>query len=157
VEPPCGLRFSLSNTAALVVCAVWERGDVGVDIEPLDRGADVLEVADTVFAPQELAALRSLEEPAARRDRALDLWTLKESYIKARGVGLSLPLERLSFHLEGLAPVRIAIHPSLGDRPERWQFRRFDVEGHRLALAVERDSLAELAVSVRDATADLAR
>ncbi len=160
VDPPCGLRFNLSNTVQLVACAVSEGGEVGevgVDVEPLDRGDDILEVAETVFAPRELRELRALGDLAARRGRALDLWTLKESYIKARGMGLSLPLERFAFVLDDRDDVRIEIDPSLEDRGERWQFRLLDVAGHRLALAVERGRGAPLEVRVRDATNDLAR
>jgi 4'-phosphopantetheinyl transferase len=155
VEPPCGLVFNLSNTIHLVACAVREGGEIGVDIEPLDRSEDVLEVADTVFSPRELAELRALADPMARRERALDLWTLKESYIKARGMGLSLPLEKFSFVFDDPAAIRIAIDPSLHDPDDRWSFRRLDVAGHRLALAVEQPPDRPLEVHVHDATADL--
>lgn len=146
VEPPCGLAFNLSNSVDLVACAVVEGREVGVDVEPHARADDVLEVADTVFSPRELRELRALADPDRRRARGLDLWTLKESYIKARGMGLSLPLERFSFVFDDPAEVRIAIDPSLGDRADRWRFRQLDVAGHRLALAVEAtpDDLVEV-------------
>jgi 4'-phosphopantetheinyl transferase len=155
-EPGCGLQWNLSNTTALVVCAVSQRGEVGVDVEPLDRADDILEVAETVFSPRELGDLRALSD-AGRRDRALDLWTLKESYIKARGMGLSLPLEKFSFLFDDPNEVRIAIDPALEDRDDRWTFRRLDVAGHRLSLAVERPRGEPLELRLRDVTDDLSR
>ena len=47
----------------------------------------------------EVRALRSLPLEA-QRHRFLDLWTLKESYIKARGMGLSIPLDKFSIDLD---------------------------------------------------------
>src|SRR5207253_10529421 len=52
-SPPCGLFFNLSNTASLVVCAVSEHHEMGVDVEPLARATDILEVAETVFRSEE--------------------------------------------------------------------------------------------------------
>lgn len=156
LDPPRGVWFNLSNTTALVACAVSRDGEIGVDVEPLDRGPDVLEVADTVFSPRELRELRALDAPEARRDRALDLWTLKESYIKARGMGLSLPLDRFSFVFDAPDAVVITIDPSLADDPGRWQFRKVDVAGHRLAVCATRVAGRELAIRVHDVTAQLA-
>jgi 4'-phosphopantetheinyl transferase len=140
IDPPCGLRFNLSNHPGLVVCAVCEDADIGVDVEPISRGDEILGIADTVFAPGELATLNG------RRDRAVSLWTLKESYIKARGMGLSLPLDRFSFDLDE----RLSVEPPIVDDVARWTFRTFDVDGFRIALCVDTGG-AELAVSLERA------
>ncbi|MEZ4362899.1 MAG: 4'-phosphopantetheinyl transferase superfamily protein [Kofleriaceae bacterium] len=151
LDPPCGLAFNLSNHPTLVACAV-RRGplDLGCDVEPLARGPEVLTVADSVFAPAELAELRAL--PAtAQPDRALALWTLKEAYIKARGMGLSLPLQDFAFSFVAGATARpsgIAFAPSLADDPRRWRFVCVDALGHRLALAFE-DRGGRCAIHVR--------
>jgi 4'-phosphopantetheinyl transferase len=88
-----------------------------------------------VFAASELADLRGLEM-TKRRDRAVALWTLKEAYIKARGMGLSLPLASFAFDFEEAEP-RIAFAPPIDDDPARWSFRIVDHQGHRIALAIE--------------------
>ena len=77
------LSFNLSNTSRLVVCAVAQDTDVGVDAERV-RPRTPLDIADRFFAPREAAALSALptDEQLAR---FYDYWTLKESYIKARG------------------------------------------------------------------------
>lgn len=139
LEPPCGLRFNLTNHPQLVACAV-RRGEleIGCDVEPLERGPQVLDIADTVFSPRELADLRALPA-AAQPDRAVALWTLKEAYIKARSMGMSLPLKEFSFELAPDAPgPRISFTAEIDDDPARWAFTMIDLDGYRLALAVER-------------------
>lgn len=136
IDPPCGLRFNLSNHPSMVVCAIVLERDIGVDVEPMTRGEEILSVADTVFAPSELAELRALSAPE-EADRAVTLWTLKEAYIKARGKGLSLPLDAFAFHFAPGAPPVVSFDPRIDDRAARWTFRTCDVRGHRIALAVD--------------------
>jgi 4'-phosphopantetheinyl transferase len=129
------LRFNLSHTEGLVACAVARGGEVGIDVESIEREIDPLELAPTVFAPDEIADLTALP-PAERHDRFFSYWTLKESYIKARGMGLSLPLDGFSFELGAGSP-RIRFAASCPDRPERWHFEQHrPTERHKLALAV---------------------
>jgi 4'-phosphopantetheinyl transferase superfamily len=72
--------------------------EVGCDIERVDPGFDFEELATRYFAPQEFANLQSL--PAAlRRAGFFWHWTLKEAYVKCRGIGLSLPLDSFTFSL----------------------------------------------------------
>jgi 4'-phosphopantetheinyl transferase len=133
LEDPDGLYFNLTNHPTMVVCAVAGHLDVGVDVEPLDRADDILGVAPTVFSPVELRELGSLSGDA-RRDRALSLWTLKEAYIKARGMGLSLPLAGFSFRF-GEGHPEITFHDGISDDVDRWVFRILDLAEHRIAVA----------------------
>ena len=147
-SPESSLRFNLSNARGLVVCAVARAIDLGVDVEPLERVVP-LEVAERFFSPAEVEALHALPEEARPR-RFLDLWTLKESYIKARGLGLTLPLDRFSFVLETERPPRIEIDPILGDRGTSWQFVQLQpTPGHLLALCVRRPERRDAEVVLR--------
>lgn len=136
IEPDCGLRFNLSNSPGLVVCLVAEGAEVGVDVEPVSRADKIAEVAHKVFSAAERAQLQAL--PAAERlDRGVSLWTLKESYIKGRGMGLSLPLEKISFLFDAAGGARMVLDPALGDEPGRWRFRQVDYAGHRIAVMAD--------------------
>lgn len=135
IDPPCGLIFNLSNHPSMIVCAIRRGAELGIDVEPVTRGPDIVGLASTVFAPSELAALRALPE-SARSDRALSLWTLKEAYIKARGMGLSLPLTGFAFSFDADRP-QISFTDAIPDAPERWRFGTTDLFGHRIALALE--------------------
>lgn len=131
------LRFNISHTASLVVVAVAVEREVGVDVEHTARAAP-LDVAQQFFSAKEASALRQLAaglQPA----RFWDLWTLKESYIKARGMGLSLPLDRFSFSFDGARGVAIDFEDGLDDAAARWQFWQLQPDdAHAVALCIER-------------------
>jgi 4'-phosphopantetheinyl transferase len=120
-----------------------------VDVERIDRVDDPLDLADGYFAPFEVQALRA-QPPTLRRERFVLYWTLKEAYIKARGMGLALPLADFSFHVDENGPIRISFDGKLEDDARRWQFATFrPTDRHRLAIAVDRAGAAELQVCVR--------
>lgn len=143
IEPDSGLRFNLSNSLGMVVCLVAEGVEVGVDVESRTRSDQMLGVAERVFSNQERAQLEELDD-AAKLDRALSLWTLKEGYIKARGMGLALPLDKISFLFGGPDQIRLEIDLSVDHDPGRWRFCSVDRDGHRISLVVEQASLPEL-------------
>jgi 4'-phosphopantetheinyl transferase len=132
------LRFSLSHTAGLVACAVALDGDCGLDVEAGDRVIDPLRLARRVLSAAELADLENI--PAAeRRERFLTYWTLKEAYIKARGVGMSLPLHAISFSLAGTR-IRIASGVPGDTASDRWNFTSMrPTPRHLLAVAQRGD------------------
>lgn len=88
------LRFNVSRSGSLGLIAVTRGRDVGVDVEQIDSRRALGPIADRLFEADEAAELRSLPE-ATRIRRFFELWTQKEAYAKALGVGLSVPLERL--------------------------------------------------------------
>jgi 4'-phosphopantetheinyl transferase len=134
-EPACGLSFNLTNCEELAACLVGEGAEVGIDAEPLTRAEQILPLAARVFSPREQSQLEAL--PAAQRPgRALSLWVLKEAYIKARGLGLAIPLRQFSFQFDN-GRIQFEIEPCLQDRPERWSFCLFDHAGHRVAAMLE--------------------
>jgi 4'-phosphopantetheinyl transferase len=140
-----GINFNMSNAPGLVVCLVAEVAEVGVDVEPLSRAEQILKVAPEVFSAVERAQLELLSG-AEKFDRAVSLWTLQESYIKARGMGLALPLDKFAFVFGGAEKVRLDVDESLNDRAERWQFCLFDHAGHRIAVLAERRAGKEIKV-----------
>jgi 4'-phosphopantetheinyl transferase len=132
------LHFNLSHTDGMAVVVVALDAEVGVDVEDSQRRGEMVNLADHYFAPAEVQALRAI--PADRqKERFFEYWTLKEAYIKARGMGLSIPLDQFAFELRpGLLP-RIAFDPRLRDEPEGWQFVQLRPSArHQAALAVRR-------------------
>lgn len=125
--PP--LAFSLSHSRGVVACAV-ARVPVGVDVEQIDRNVEVVDLSSRYFAPGEAAQVSRGPLPQARL-RFTELWTLKEAYAKALGLGLSHGLDATAFDLD--ADER-TIH---GGAPG-WTFALFEpAPGARLAVAIE--------------------
>jgi len=114
------IRFNISHSDKVVMLAVTRGLDVGIDVEDLDRDVP-LDAAPSFFAADEVRQLSAMPD-ASKPRRFLDFWTLKESYIKARGKGLSLPLDRFSFDLEHEGELRFAVDPRLHDVAQRWSF-----------------------------------
>ncbi|MFE6282206.1 4'-phosphopantetheinyl transferase family protein [Streptomyces sp. NPDC057877] len=91
---PGGLDVGISHTAGVLVVGVARDRLIGVDVESRDRCLLAPGLAERFCHPGELAELRAL--PAARRNAHLvRLWTLKEAYTKALGVGLAEDFARL--------------------------------------------------------------
>lgn len=133
-----GLTFNVSHTSRVVLLGVAVGRALGVDVEDMTGDRACIDIADRFFAPEEVRAVRAL--PLDRQVRRFfEHWTLKESYIKARGMGLSIPLDRFAFHLDGPAPIRLTIDPALDDCPERWAFwQRTLAHDHLVAVCAER-------------------
>lgn len=145
VDPECGLRFNLSNSSGLVACLVSNGADVGVDVEARERAGSIAEVGTRMFSAQELAQLEALSV-SERPERALRLWTLKEAYSKARGMGLALPLKDFSFVFEDAERMHLEMEPTLDDSPGRWRFCLLEHAGHSIAMVVECTGVPELCV-----------
>lgn len=141
-------EFNLSHTHGLVACAVTRGREVGIDVEDLERMEINPDLPRRYFSAAEVDALDKVPLPE-HRSRFFDYWTLKEAYIKARGMGLSLPLDGFSFHLErGRAP-RISFG-AIDDDPSSWQFAQFDPSPrYRMALAVRRRG-PDLTIRIRE-------
>ena len=143
------LRFNLSHARGMVVCAVGWNREIGVDVEDVERPGEYLHLAQRFFAASEAAHVASL--PANQQsDAFFDYWTLKESYIKARGMGLALPLGDFAFRLD--EPVTITFTGSIVDDPATWLFRRLGVsDQHKVAVAV-RSGRQEVKIVARETT-----
>ncbi len=121
-----GLYFNVSHANGLVACLTSPLSDAGIDIEDSDRKIEVMEIANNHFAPEEISDLKRL--PAKEmKNRFFEIWTLKESYIKARGMGLTLPLDQFFFDIKSddssgkLVSVRFS--ELIQDESSAWSFQ----------------------------------
>jgi 4'-phosphopantetheinyl transferase len=160
-EPQSDLRFNLSHTNGIVACVVTTERDVGVDVERLES------------APPDLALLEGLAQSEARdveaqpsdtrQARFLAIWTLKEAYLKARGLGLAMGLDQFAFELGGVEQeatqspeIRVRFEPGANDDPRRWHFMRLSPgPRHVLAVAALVEPGELLAVRVRHQSKEL--
>jgi 4'-phosphopantetheinyl transferase len=117
--PP--LRFNLSHAPGLAVLAVTAAGELGVDVEDVERPGEWVGGASSFFAPAEVSALARVPAPR-RRERFFELWTLKEAYLKARGTGLALPLDGFAFEMDGPGALGFTAPPDIDPAPGAWSF-----------------------------------
>lgn len=137
------VRFNLSHTRGLVGCALTLDSAVGFDVEHSGGRGASLELAQRFFAPPEIAALEGLEAEALR-SRFYETWTLKEAYLKARGLGLSLPLDGFGVHAGGLGRRDLEFF-GLDDVSDRWWLH---------SLRPTSEHAAAVAVGVQDGEAE---
>lgn len=143
------LGFSLSHTPGLVACVVSDELDCGVDVEGLGRVADPRGLARRYFSSVENAVLDLVRDDEVDA-RFVELWTLKEAYVKARGLGLELPLDRFACARGGGGDISATFDAPIEDRPEEWQFAQIrPTSQHVLALAVRHGSGGERRVVMR--------
>jgi 4'-phosphopantetheinyl transferase len=139
------LTFSLSHTRGFVACAVARGMDVGVDIESIDRGADGQEIARRYFSAAEAARLDACPD-AERAARFVELWTLKEAYVKAIGAGLSVPLDGFSFACDEAG--HITLEEPARERGKCFTFALMTPSPRtRLAVAIRSESAAPIRVT----------
>ena len=133
------VRFSLSHTKGAIALGVTLDNEIGVDIEHCSRTNDFMNIARRFFAPSEVKDLSEHCEDACRK-RFTEYWTLKESYVKAVGKGLHIPLNQFSFDLSGSLP-RVSFDAQLSDIAQEWHFQTVcpSVE-HIAAVAVRSES-----------------
>jgi 4'-phosphopantetheinyl transferase len=134
-ESAASIRYNLTHTPGLFAVVIAIDREVGIDAEHLDRERDVDRIAAHAFAPCELEALQGQPSEDARRTLFFECWTLKEAYLKARGTGLSSPLDAFWFTLPLKRPIAIqfasgALHAhdfpaaadAVHDAASDWQF-----------------------------------
>ncbi|HEX8127503.1 MAG TPA: 4'-phosphopantetheinyl transferase superfamily protein [Pyrinomonadaceae bacterium] len=128
------LRFNLSHSHELALYAFARGREVGVDLEQVRAEFAGDDIAARFFSAREVCMLQTL--PAEARTHAFfNCWTRKEAYIKARGEGLSHPLDEFDVSLIPGEPA--ALLGTRGDPSEltRWSLHSLDV-GEAYAAAV---------------------
>ena len=144
------LRFNLSHSAGLIACLVTLEADAGIDVEDMHRRAATMRIANRYFSSHEVASLRALP-PGRQRQRFFEYWALKEAYIKARGMGLSIRLDQFSLHLDHDCPITVSFGPGIKDDPQSWQFDRYrPSERHMMALAIRRGIGPDMRIDLRE-------
>jgi 4'-phosphopantetheinyl transferase len=138
-----GLHFNSSHSNGLALYALTRNREVGVDLECIRPDVADEHIAGLFFSPQEFQELCSLHINK-RREAFFNCWTRKEAYMKAKGNGLSLPMNQFEV---SLIPEEPAVLLSTNEDPQeasRWSLQKLDpglgfvgalaVEGHNMRV-----------------------
>lgn len=126
--------FNLSHSHGRAVLAVSRTPELGVDIEFTGRKRRVTQIAHRYFAEEEIQALLALPH-ADQPSLFYELWSLKEAYIKARGLGFAIPLRSFAY---SLSPDRLELNEMSRSSAAHWQTWQLRTgQPYALALAVQ--------------------
>jgi len=93
------IRFNLSHTKGLAACVVCLSSDCGVDVERIFGRHNPVGVAKRMFSTAEYEHMLQLHDQE-QLEYFFTRWTLREAYVKARGIGISFPMHKLNFTVE---------------------------------------------------------
>jgi 4'-phosphopantetheinyl transferase len=131
-----GISFNVSHSRGVALLAFTLRREIGVDVEQVRSDFEIDAIARRFFSQHEQQQLNAV--PAGKRFEAFfRCWTRKESYIKATGDGLSLPLDQFDVSIAaGDRNALIATRPD-GSEAARWGLCEVSAgEGYAAALCV---------------------
>ncbi len=104
--PLVRLEFNLTHSGGKAMIAVSCGVELGIDLELVRPVTEMETILENYFSPVEQEQLRSLPE-LSKPEGFFNAWTRKEAYIKGRGEGFSLPLNRFSVSLVPGKPARL--------------------------------------------------
>lgn len=121
------LFFNLSHAGERVMCAIAD-GEIGCDVEKVTEPD--LEIARRFYAPEEYEQIEKAQTEKAQRDLFFRFWTLKESYMKATGLGMAMAPE--SFRVDERR------------EPDTYHFREYDLQdGYQYAVCARTEHFAD--------------
>jgi 4'-phosphopantetheinyl transferase len=132
-----GINFNVAHSHGMALYAFSSGREVGVDLEFMKEDLADEKIAERFFSPREIETLRSLP-PELRKNAFFNCWTRKEAYIKARGEGLSMPLDEFDVSLKPGEPAALLENHKEPAELTRWSMRSVTVpSGYVAAIVVE--------------------
>lgn len=143
------ISFSLSHTHRLIALGITCGNTVGTDAEQT-RNQHSRESFDYhTFTSREVATL-TRSPTSMWNSLFVDYWTLKESYVKAKGKGLLIPLNRVGFERR-YDRLIASFSPETNDSPFQWKFWQFwPSECHVVAVCTQRIDRVALYLTIRE-------
>ena len=136
------LHFNLSHSNNLALFAFTRQGEIGVDVEYMDRRRSMEKLAGRFFSRKEADAIEGLPPGRPRLKGFFSCWTRKEAFLKAEGSGLAIPLNH--FEVSLLPGEKPALLNTAWSREGHLKWRVFDVdagEGYAAAVVAGKEIL----------------
>ena len=141
------LRFNLAHSAGLVVIAVTQGTDVGVDAESIDRRTDTTILAKRIFSSRQQNELQAMPL-TMQREAFFNGWTRKEAYLKATGEGLTDELQAIEVTIHPREEARLVSLPAAaGDSIADWQLAALPLPADYIGAVAFRTTPTETKIS----------
>ena len=142
------LKFNLSHSENIALIAITNEVEVGVDVEAINRKVEYLDLAERFFSQDEFEAIAAYPEKSLPH-AFFRCWTSKEAIIKAKGEGLSIPLDSFSVSLnsDGIQKIDLS---SKERGSSTWMLAPIEVNESCLASLAYEDKGGEKNIIVRD-------
>lgn len=132
---PVPLKFNISHSGNLIVIAFVKNCQLGVDIERIRQDFNVLDIAEKFFSDMEIKMLHDVQQDDVYK-AFYRCWTRKESFIKAKGSGLSFPLARFTVSLNDNEAKLLKTEWNPAEK-EKWKLFSFEpASGYVGALSI---------------------
>lgn len=133
------LQFNLSNSNDWAIYIFGWHHPVGIDLEQIRAFDSADDFARRFFAEPETALLNTLTDDQ-KWDAFFKFWTAKESFLKAKGSGLTFPLNQVEIALGSGKGARIASINGDHRQAADWRLKTFTpIAGYQAAIAVEKN------------------
>ena len=131
------LSFNVSHSHGLALIAIAAGREVGVDIEYIRPGVEIESIAQRFFAPSENAVIRALTG-RQQRETFYNCWTRKEAFLKARGDGMTCPLDQFEVSVAPGVPAALISTHDDPRQAARWSLQELPVDpGYVATVAAE--------------------
>ncbi len=138
-----GVSFSVSHSGDIVLAAVANGEEIGVDVERHRENIDIAALGRLVFSPEELSCILAAP-PLARHDRFFRQWVFKEALVKALGTGLLKDPRRFQVAAALEGPAIEFIGDDGDDVGDGWHLSAIDMpKGYSGCLCIRRNGAAK--------------
>jgi 4'-phosphopantetheinyl transferase len=128
------IRFNVSHSGDQALVAVAKGREIGIDIEQIRSNVECEQLAERFFSLAERKFMRDLPDDQKLRT-FFRLWTCKEAFLKAHGIGLSRPLSSFDVSLEDGPGLLLRIKGDAGEE-NRWSLVELESVSRYPAAAV---------------------
>lgn len=129
------LNFNVSHSGDSAILGFVYDHTIGVDIEKIKNNFDTFKIAANFFSKKEIAALREIPKPQQHM-AFYRCWTRKEAFVKAKGSGLSFPLDSFSVSLD--TDLEAELLETHWDKKEKsdWSYHSFIPDSNYIAAVI---------------------
>ena len=121
------LHFNISHAQQYGLFAFSRTGDIGVDVELVKPEIDFDKLVSRFFSPSEAQVILGLDKNL-KAEYFCKCWTRKESFIKAHGMGLSMPLDCFEVSILDKEKVLLKSLDWVGESHKNWNTMSFEID-----------------------------